>query len=137
MKTPIMDTPFEVKTSQVDRRVRKASFLPHLQASQAYHVNCMLNQCRQLGSCVRELNDKYPGSCICLSQCWNREWYTIMLTVGAIILEHLTSGVVLKLFWLAKVKSIMTGPSFVGIMRLVTGLSEGKERLQLRNVWST
>ena len=29
------------------------------------------------------------------------------------------------------------GPSFVGIVRLVTGLSEGKERLQLRNVWST
>ena len=30
-----------------------------------------------------------------------------------------------------------TGPSFVGVMRLVTGLSEGKERLHLRNVWST
>ena len=38
---------------------------------------------------------------------------------------------------LAKVKSVKTGPSFVGVMRLVTGLSEGKERLQLRNVWST
>ena len=59
-----------------------------------------------------------------------------MLTVGVIILEHPTSGVVLKLFQLAKVKSIKTGPLFVGIMRLVTGLSEGKERLQLRNVWS-
>ena len=47
------------------------------------------------------------------------------------------SGVVLKLFWPAKVKSIKTGPSFVCIIRLVTGLSEGKERLQLRNVWST
>ena len=35
-----------------------------------------------------------------------------------------------------KVKSVKTGPSFVGVMRLVTGLSEGKERLQLRNVWS-
>ena len=34
-------------------------------------------------------------------------------------------------------KSIKTAPSFVGVMRLVTGLSEGKERLQLRNVWST
>ena len=50
-----------------------------------------------------------------------------------------TSGVsiVLKLFRPAKVKSVKTGPSFVGVMRLVTGLSEGKERLQLRNVWST
>ena len=48
-----------------------------------------------------------------------------------------TSGVVLKLFQPAKVKSIKTGPSFVGVIRLVTGLSEGKERLQLRNVWST
>ena len=56
---------------------------------------------------------------------------------GVIILEHPTSGVVLKLFRPAKVKSIKTGPSFVGVMRLVTGLSEGKERLQLRNVWST
>ena len=67
-------------------------------------------------------------------QCWNRESYTIMLTFGVIILEHLTSGIVLKLFWLAKSK---TGPSFVGVMWLVTGLSEGKERLQLRNVRST
>ena len=96
----------------------------------------MLNQCRQLGSSVRELNVKYPGSCLCLSQRWNREWYTILLTVGVIILEHPTSGVVLKLFRPVKVKSIMTGPSFVGVMRLVTGFSEGKERLQHRNVWS-
>ena len=56
---------------------------------------------------------------------------------GVIILEHPTSGVVLKLFQPAKVKSVKTGPSFVGVMRLVTGLVEGKERLQLRNVWST
>ena len=59
-----------------------------------------------------------------------------MLTVGVIILEHPLSGVVLKLFRLAQVKSIKTGSSFVGVMRLVTGFSEGKERLQLRNVWS-
>ena len=64
----------------------------------------MLNQCRQLGSSVRELNDKYPGSCLCLSQHRNRESYTIMLTVGVIILEHPTSGVVLKLFRPAKSK---------------------------------
>ena len=56
---------------------------------------------------------------------------------GVIILEYPTSGVVLKLFRPAKVKSVKTGPSFVGVMRLVIGLSEGKERLQLRNVWST
>ena len=31
-------------------------------------------------------------------------------------------------------KSIKTGPLFVGVMRLVTGLSEWKERLQRRNV---
>ena len=97
----------------------------------------MLNQCRQLGSSVRELNDKYLGSCLCLSQRWNIESYTIILTVGVIILEHPTSGVVLKLFWLTKVKSVKTGPSFVGVIKLVTGLSEGKERLELRNVWST
>ena len=36
--------------------------------------------------------------------CWNRELYTIMLTVGVIILEHPKSGVVLKLFRLAKSK---------------------------------
>ena len=60
-----------------------------------------------------------------------------MLTVGVIILEHPMSGVVLKLFHPAKVKSVKTGPSFVGVMRLVTGLSERKERSQLRNVWST
>ena len=54
-----------------------------------------------------------------------------MLTVEVIILEHLTSGVVFKLFRPAKVKSIKTGPSFVGIMRLVTGLSEGKEDYSL------
>ena len=65
------------------------------------------------------------------------ESYTIMLSVGVIILEHQTSGVVSKLFQPAKVKSIKTGPSFVGVMRLVTRLSEGKERIQLRNVWST
>ena len=35
---------------------------------------------------------------------YNTELYTIMLTVGVIILEHPTSGVVLKLFWLAKSK---------------------------------
>ena len=60
-----------------------------------------------------------------------------MLTVGVIIMEHLTSDVVLKLFFSQpKVKSIKTGPSFVGVMRLVTELSEEKERLQLRNAWS-
>ena len=32
-------------------------------------------------------------------------------------------------FEFLKVKSIKTGPSFVGIMRLVTGLSEERERL--------
>ena len=53
-----------------------------------------------------------------------------------IILEHPTSGVILKLFQPAKSKIHQTGPSFVGIIRLVTGLSERKERLQLRNVWS-
>ena len=65
----------------------------------------MLNQCRQLGSSVRELIDKYPGSCLCLSQHWNIESYTIMLTVGVIVLEHPTSGVVLKLFRPAKSKT--------------------------------
>ena len=60
-----------------------------------------------------------------------------MLTVEVIILKHPMSGAVLKLFRLAKVKSVKTGPLFVGVMRLVTGLSEVKERLQLRNVWST
>ena len=50
-----------------------------------------------------------------------------MLTVGVIILEHPTSGVVLKLF----LKSIKTGPSFAGVMRLVTGLSEGKKDYSL------
>ena len=60
-----------------------------------------------------------------------------MLTVGVIILEYpAMSGVVLKSFQPAKVKSVKTGLSFVGVMRLVIGLSEGKERLQLRNVWS-
>ena len=62
---------------------------------QAYRVNCVLNQYWQVGSSVRELNDKYPGSCLCLLQHWNRESYRIMLTVGVIILEHPTSGVVL------------------------------------------
>ena len=52
-----------------------------------------------------------------------------MLTVGVIILEHPTPGVVLKLFWPAKVKSIKTGASFVGVMRMVTGLSEGKRKI--------
>ena len=67
-------------------------------------VSCVLNQCWQLGSSVRELNDKYLGSCLCLLQHWNRELYTIMLTVGVIILEHPMSGVVLKLFRPAKSK---------------------------------
>ena len=137
MKTPIMDTPFEVKHLKYIAGFSEASFLSHLQASQAYRVNCVLTQCRQLGSSVRELNNKYPGSCLCLLQCWNRESYTIMLTMGMIILEHPTSGVVLKMFQPAKVKSVKIGPLFVAAMRLVTGLSKGKERLQLRNVWST
>ena len=37
-----------------------------------------------------------------LLQHWNRELYTIMLTVGVIISEHPMAGVVLKLFQLAK-----------------------------------
>ena len=57
-----------------------------------------------------------------------------MLTVGLIILEHPMSGIVLKSFWPAKSK---TGPPFVGVMTLIIGLSEGKETLELRNVWST
>ena len=87
MKTPIIDTPFEVKHLKYIAGFSEASFLSHL-----------LNQCRQLGSGVRELNDKYPGSCLCLSQRWNIESYTIMLTVGVIILEYPMSGMVLKLF---------------------------------------
>ena len=70
-------------------------------------VNCVLNQYWQLGSSVREFNDKYPGSCLCLSQHWNRELYTIMFDCGGdrvIISEHPTSGVVLKLFRPAKSK---------------------------------
>ena len=38
-------------------------------------------------------------------------------------------------FEIPKVKSIKAGPSFVGVMRLVTGPSKGKER-KLRNVWN-
>ena len=45
-------------------------------------VSCVLNRYQQLGSSVRELNDKYPGSCLCLLQHWNRELYTVMLTMG-------------------------------------------------------
>ena len=91
----------------------------------------MLNQCQQLGSSVSELNDKYPGSCLCLLEHWNRELYTIILTAGVIISEHPTSGVVLRLFWLGKSKSIKTGSLFVGVMRLVTGLSEGRKEYSL------
>ena len=58
-----------------------------------------------------------------------------MLTVGV---EHPMSDIVLKSFQPAKVKSInWTGPSFVSVMRLVIEVSEGKERLELRKVWST
>ena len=60
----------------------------HVRLNFDYHVSCVLNQCWQLGSSVRELNDKYPGSCLCLLQHWNRESYTIMLTVGVMILKH-------------------------------------------------
>ena len=56
---------------------------------------------------------------------------------GVIVLEHPKSGVVLKLFLPAKVKYVKTGQSFVSVIKLVTGLREGKERLQLRNMWST
>ena len=79
---------------------------------------------KQLGSSVRELNDKYPSNClrICIT---TLEYKVIHNNVNSVSLEHPTSGVVLKLFWPAKVKSVKTGPSFVGrIMRLVTGLSE-------------
>ena len=64
----------------------------------------MLNRCWQLGSGVKELNDKYPGSFLCLLEHWNRESYTIILSVGVIILQHPTSGIVLKLFQPAKSK---------------------------------
>ena len=63
MKTPIMDSPFKVSRYQGSVKPR----FSYLQTSQAYRVNCVLNQCRQLGSSVRELIDKYPGSCLCLS----------------------------------------------------------------------
>ena len=59
-----------------------------------------------------------------------------MLTVWVIILEHPTSGVVFILFRPAKVKSVKTGSSFVGVMRLVTGVSDQRKG-KLRNVWST
>ena len=47
-----------------------------------------------------------------------------MLTVGVIILEHPTSGLLLKSVQLVKSKSIKIGPLFVGVIRLVTRLSE-------------
>ena len=53
MKVPIMDTPFEVKHLKYIAGFSEASFLSHLQASQVYSVNCVLNQCRQLGSSVQ------------------------------------------------------------------------------------
>ena len=59
-----------------------------------------------------------------------------MLIVGVIILEHLTSGVVLKLFYLAKSK---TGPSFFGLMRLVTAgpVKERKDYSLEIYAWNT
>ena len=79
---------------------------------------CQLCAGWQLGSSARGLNNKYPGSYLYLLKQWNRESYTIMLTVGMIIMEHPTLGVVLKFFRLAKSeKSIKTRSSFPGVMR--------------------
>ena len=43
--------------------------------------------------------------------------------------DNLVTSDVRCSFVISMVKSIKTGPSFVDIMRLVTGLSEGKEKL--------
>ena len=54
-----MDTSFKGKHLKQIAGFTKALFLSYLQASQAYCVICVLNKFRQLGSSIRELNDKY------------------------------------------------------------------------------
>ena len=75
-----------IPSSNISRRLQssvKSCFFPlYMLAKLIVPIICVLNQCQQLGSSVRKLNDKYPGSCLCLVQHWNRELYTIMLTVG-------------------------------------------------------
>ena len=80
----------------------------------------------RLAKLVMSIVCKYSGSC--LLQHWNREPYTIMLTVGVIISEHPTSGVVLKSFW-PRPEVQNTSRLDHRLLRVVTGLSEGKERL--------
>ena len=59
-----------------------------------------------------------------------------MLTVGVIIMEHLTSDVVLKLFRLAKSKIYQDWTIVCWHNEANDELSEGKERLKLRKAWS-
>ena len=54
----------QVKTSsQVDRRIQRSL------VSRLAKLSCQLSAGWQLGSCVRELNDKYQGNCL---QHWNK-----------------------------------------------------------------
>ena len=71
-------------SSRSQSSVKSRFFLLYRLAKLIVPINCVLNQCQQLGSSVRKLNDKYPGSYLCLLEHWNRELYTctIMLTVG-------------------------------------------------------
>ena len=78
---------------------------------------------------VRELSDKYA---VVVYVYYNTGILDTLITVRVIISEQPMSD--LCSFEISKVKSIKTGPSFVGRMRLVTGLSEGNEKYSLASM---
>ena len=61
IKTSIMDTPLEVNISSRSQGLVKSRLLPIYRLAKLI-MSIVLNQCLQLGSSVRELIDKYPGS---------------------------------------------------------------------------
>ena len=121
IKIPIMDTPFELQHLRCIIEFSKALF----------------PSCLQAGCCVNGVLDGSWVHCgkvlkatwSCLLQHWNKELCILLLTMRVIILEHPTSGVVLKFQ-----KWNPSRPDH-HLLRLLTELSEGKERLYHVIIW--
>ena len=129
MKTATMDIPFELQHLEQISEFNKALLPYHLQAG--YYVNCVPDgswiHCGEVFKATwsEELSDK----CIAVIYVWNKEMHiNVRLNqIMRLIIFGTSSGI--SSFKIPKVKFLKIGPLSVGVMRLVTDIDEGKEKL--------
>ena len=126
MKTATMDIQFELQHLKQISEFNEALFPYHLQAG--YHVNCVLDG--GWVHCGNILKSKWSGEinisdkCEVVTYVWNKDLH---INVRVRQTVRLKQSIQRQGFKISKIKFCKIEPLFVGMMRLVTGISEGKE----------